>query len=80
MSFLSGLSGTPHLGDKGVENHVLSSWRNAQLPGLCSSTRDTKFERLTLSTLDPEAEIASRLHKEVFIHKLGLVITTNIYK
>ena len=80
MSFLSGLSGTPHLGDKGVGNYVLSCPDNAELPGIGPSTWNTTFETLTLSTFNPEPEIPFHLRKEVLIHKLELAITTNIYK
>ena len=80
MSFLSGLSGTPHLGDKGVGNYVLSGLSGADIPAIRPSTWDNEFETLTLSTFSPELEIPSHLGKELLIHKLRLAITTNIYK
>lgn len=80
MSFLSGLSGTPHLGDKGVGNYVRFRPSGAEISGISLSTWDTAFQTITLSTFNPEPNIPSHLGKESFIHKLGLAITTNIYK
>jgi hypothetical protein len=80
MSLISGLSGTPHLGDKGVENDVSSRPNGVEIAGIYPSTWDTAFETLTLSTFSPEPEIPFHLGKESLIHKLRLVITTNIYK
>ena len=80
MSFISGLSGTPHRGDKGVENYVSSRPNGAEIAGMCPLTWDTAVETLTLSTFSPEPEIPFHLGKELLIHKLRLAITTNIYK
>ena len=80
MSFIRGLSGTPHHGDKGVENHVYSRPNGAEISGPYPLTWDTAVETLTLSTFSPEVEAVFHLVKEVLIHKLRLAITTNIYK
>ena len=80
MSFLSGLSVTPHLGDKGVGNYLLPRPNSAEISGIRPLTWDTAFGTLTLSTFSPEPEIPFHLGKELLIHKLRLAITTNIYK
>ena len=80
MSFISGLSGTPHLGDKGVENNVYSGPYSAEISGIYPLSWDITFGTLTLSTFSPEPEIPFHLGKELLIHKFRLAITTNIYK
>jgi hypothetical protein len=80
MSFISGLSGTPHLVDKGVEKDVYPRPNGVEISGIRPLTWDTAFDRLTLSTFSPEVEGVFHLGKELLIHKLRLAITTNIYQ
>ena len=80
MSFLSGLSGTPHLGDKGVGNYAPDRLNGSESVVIYPLAWDSEFETLTLSTFRPDLEIASQLGKGSLIHNLRLAITTNIYK
>ena len=80
MSFLSGLSGTPHLGDKGVENYWFSRFSSVEITALRPSSWVTALSMLTLSTVIPEPQGPFHLGKGVVIHNSMLAITTNIYK
>ncbi|GEM_PF-2949897 len=80
MSFLSGLVGTPHVGDKGVGNFSLFRLTGVEIPTFSLLVWNTARIAPTLSTVHPEIESGPHLPKRFVIHKLRLAITTNIYK
>ncbi len=63
MSFLSGLSGSPHLGDKGVGNYGSSGADGVEILGFSRLYWDTAPLELLLSTVPPELESPSQLGK-----------------
>lgn len=80
MSFLHGFAGTPQLGDKGVGNFSLFGAMGVEIPPLGAILWNTACVTPTLSTAPPEHESRFHLAKWSVIHKLGLPITTNIFK
>jgi len=80
MSFLRGLAGTPHLGDKAVGNCSDSYLLGVEIPTKTLFFWDTGWLTPLFSTARPEREKGLHLAKWQVIHNLRLAITTNIYK